>query len=167
MSKKIFVQDKNLTEDYQRNFNKQGIIGYYRNPHEPAELPAELMIKTYYLVLDGKITFLGDSLDSVYKKLLDIYFAEQNEECFAPVKTPIVAERKKPKLTPKRKMLLEQVNMVRSWGRGVIAKIAENLGRKVGAVRQMLSVLTKIGLLVRIKRGHYAVSSETKLIHPI
>jgi predicted transcriptional regulator of viral defense system len=70
-----------------------------------------------------------------------------------------VAEKKKPKLTPKRKMLLEQVNMVRSWGRGVIAKIAENLGRKVGAVRQMLSVLTKIGLLVRIKRGHYAVNA--------
>jgi hypothetical protein len=156
MSNKIFVQDLNLTENYQRNFNKQGIIGYYRTPHEPAEL----MIKTYYLVLDGKKTVLGDSLDAVYKKLLDLYFAEQMERCFAPAKTPIVAEKKKPNLTPKRKRLLEQVNMVTSWGRGVIAKIAENLGRTVGAVRQMLSVLTKLGLLVRIKRGHYAVSAS-------
>jgi predicted transcriptional regulator of viral defense system len=50
--------------------------------------------------------------------------------------------------------------MVKEWGRGVIAKIASNLGRTVGAVRQMLSVLTKKGLLIRIRRGQYAVSSE-------
>ncbi|MEN8216731.1 MAG: hypothetical protein ABFS56_10225 [Pseudomonadota bacterium] len=160
MSKKIFVKDRDLTESYQRNFNKQGIIGYYRIPYEP-----EPMIKTYCLVLNGKITALGDSLDSVYKCLLDMYYAEQMD-CFAPantapqLETRIVADKKTAKLTPKRKMLLEQVNMIKTWGRGVIAKIAENLGRKVGAVRQMLSVLTKTGLLVRIQRGHYVVNAS-------
>jgi hypothetical protein len=154
MSNKIFVKDRDLTEAYQRNFNNQGVIGYYKFPYEP-----EPMIKTYCLVLNGKITSLGDSLDSVYKCLLDMYFAEQIASCFAPVDTP-EPQHKTVKLTPKRRKLLEQVNMIKTWGRGVIAKIAENLGRKIGAVRQMLSVLTKIGLLVRIRRGHYVVSAS-------
>ncbi|MEN8220963.1 MAG: hypothetical protein ABFS56_32350 [Pseudomonadota bacterium] len=78
--------------------------------------------------------------------------------------TDIATEQKEKfqavKITPKRQELLDQVNKIKTWGRGVIAKIASDLGRKVGAVRQMLSVLTKKGLLVRIRRGQYALSSE-------
>jgi predicted transcriptional regulator of viral defense system len=61
-------------------------------------------------------------------------------------------------LTQKRQDLIEQVKMIKTWGRGIIAKIAANLERTIGAVRQMLSVLTKQGILVRIQRGQYTVS---------
>ncbi len=45
----------------------------------------------------------------------------------------------------------------------VIARIASDLGRKVGAVRQMLSVLAKKCLLVRVRRGQYALPSQSAL----
>jgi predicted transcriptional regulator of viral defense system len=67
-------------------------------------------------------------------------------------------ETKKTERGQKRLELIKQVSMVKKWGRGVIATIAANLGRTVGAVRQMLSVLTKEGLLVRIRRGQYSVA---------
>jgi hypothetical protein len=156
MPDKVFALDENLTEEYQQNFNKQHVIGYFKNPHvvEPKE-------KIYYLLSEtGELTFLGNSLEAVDKHLQDIYYADQLEiEFWEPAKTASIKE-KTVKLTPKRLALLKQVSKIKSWGRGVIAKIAENLGRKIGAVRQMLSVLTKKGLLVRIQRGHYAVGTN-------
>ncbi|MEN8216849.1 MAG: hypothetical protein ABFS56_10850, partial [Pseudomonadota bacterium] len=70
-------------------------------------------------------------------------------------------EENKAKRSQKRQDIIKQVSMVKKWGRGVIAKIAANLGRTIGAVRSMLSVLTKKGLLVRIKRGQYAVPVQS------
>ncbi|MEN8220099.1 MAG: hypothetical protein ABFS56_27865 [Pseudomonadota bacterium] len=154
MSDKIFAIDEVLTEEYQLNFNKPDVIGYFKNPYlvEPKK-------KTYYLFSETEeLTLLGNSLKAVNKRLQDIYYADQFD-FWEPSKTaPIVAERKTAKMTPKRQALLTQVSKIKTWGRGVIAKIAANLGRKIGAVRQMLSVLTKNGLLVRIRRGQYAPS---------
>ncbi|MEN8217689.1 MAG: hypothetical protein ABFS56_15240 [Pseudomonadota bacterium] len=163
MSDKIFYQHEDLTEEYRHNFSKPGVIGYYSLPADPKE-------KTFCLCLDdGEITVLGDSLGSASKRLQDIYYADQFSFWESEIPTPkfeanIAAEQKEGlktvKITPKRQDLLSQISKIKSWGRGVIAKIATNLGRKVGAVRQMLSVLTKKGLLVRIRRGQYALSSE-------
>ncbi|MEN8217105.1 MAG: hypothetical protein ABFS56_12205 [Pseudomonadota bacterium] len=163
---KIFFQHDDLTEEYRRNFNKPGVIGYYGFPDEPKD-------KTFCLCLDnGEIIALGDSLGSVDKHLQDLYYADQLDflEPEIPTKTApqfeanVAAEQKEEfkavKITPKRQELLNQVSKIKTWGSGVIAKIASNLGRKIGAVRQMLSVLTKKGLLVRIRRGQYALSSE-------
>ncbi|MEN8220971.1 MAG: hypothetical protein ABFS56_32390 [Pseudomonadota bacterium] len=156
MSDKIFSIQEDLSEEYQRYFNKQGVIGYFKSPYE-----LEPKEKTYYLCLNnGELTFLGKSLKAVDKRLQEIYYAAQLD-FLEPTKTaPIVAERVK--VTPKRQELLNQVSQIKTWGRGVIAKIAANLGRKIGAVRQMLSVLTKTGLLVRIRRGQYAVGTDYK-----
>ncbi|MEN8220619.1 MAG: hypothetical protein ABFS56_30565 [Pseudomonadota bacterium] len=156
MSEKIFAIDEVLTEEYQRNFNKPDVIGYYKNPYE-----LEPKKKTYYLYSEtGELTLLGNSLKAVDKRLQDIYYAAQLD--FWEPTAPIVAEqktkRKTAKTTPKRLALIEQVSKMKTWGRGVIAKIAANLGRKVGAIRQMLSVLTKNGLLVRVRRGQYSVA---------
>ncbi|MEN8221379.1 MAG: hypothetical protein ABFS56_34570 [Pseudomonadota bacterium] len=104
-------------------------------------------------------------MKAVDKRLQDIYYADQFY-FWEPTKTaPIVAERKTvkkrntAKMTPKRQALITQVSKIKTWGRGVIAKIDSCvLGRKIGAVRQMLSVLTKNGLLVRIQRGQYSVA---------
>jgi hypothetical protein len=146
---KIFYRHEELTEEYRQNFKKPGIIGYYSGVTEPEK-------RTYCLCLDsGEITILGDSLESVDKHLQDIYYADQLD-FWEPAKTIPQSV----KITPKRRELLNQVSKIKTWGSGVIAKIASNLGRKVGAVRQMLSVLTKKGLLVRIRRGQYALSSE-------
>ncbi|MEN8219569.1 MAG: hypothetical protein ABFS56_25105 [Pseudomonadota bacterium] len=163
---KRFYRHEILTEEYRHNFSKPGIIGYYAFPVEPKE-------KTYCLCLDnGEIIVLGKSLNEVYKCLKNLYYTDQLDffESETPAKsipqleTNVAAEPKKElktvKITPKRQELLTQVNKIKAWGRGVIAKIAENLGRKVGAIRQMLSVLTKKGLLVRIRRGQYALSNE-------
>jgi hypothetical protein len=159
---KIFHLHEDLTEEYQQNFSKPGIIGYYSRATEPEK-------RTYCLCLDsGEKIILGDSLESVDKHLQDIYYADQLD-FWEPAKTiyqfdaNVEAEQKEElkavKITPKRRELLSQVSKIKTWSRGVIAKIASNLGRKVGAVRQMLSVLTKKGLLVRIRRGQYALSS--------
>ncbi|MEN8221248.1 MAG: hypothetical protein ABFS56_33845 [Pseudomonadota bacterium] len=98
----------------------------------------------------------------------DIYYEDQLD-FWEPTKTipqfeaNVVAEQKEKlktvKITPKRQELLNQVSKIKTWDRGIIAKIAANLRRKVGAVRHMLSVLTKKGLLVRIRRGQYALST--------
>jgi hypothetical protein len=157
-ARKIFYQHKDLTEEYRQNFSKPGVIGYYAFPVEPEE-------KTYCLCLDnGEITVLGNSLDEADKSLQNIYYADQLDFWEPEIPTNIAAEHKEEfktvKITPKRQELLNQVKKIKTWGRGVIAKIASNLGRKIGAVRQMLSVLTKKGLLVRIRRGQYALSSE-------
>jgi hypothetical protein len=163
MSNKIFYQHEELTEEYRQNFSKPGVIGYYSFPDEPKE-------KTYCLCLDnGEIIVLGESLETVDKRLQDIYYADQLDfweptKTIPQFETNVAAEPKEElkaiKITPKRQALIEQVSKIKTWGRGVIAKIASNLGRKIGAVRQMLSVLTKKGLLVRIRRGQYALSSE-------
>lgn len=58
----------------------------------------------------------------------------------------------------KREDLIRKVRTIKKWGRGIIAQIAKDLGRTVGAVRSMLSVLTKEGLLIRVRRGQYAVA---------
>jgi hypothetical protein len=154
---KIFHLHEELTEEYQHNFSKPGIIGYYSRVTEPEK-------RTYCLCLDsGEKIILGDSLESVDKHLQDIYYADQLdfwEPAKNPFETNVEAEQKEAvKITPKRRELLNQISKIKTWSRGVIAKIASNLGRKVGAVRQMLSVLTKKGLLVRIGRGQYALSS--------
>ncbi|MEN8217299.1 MAG: hypothetical protein ABFS56_13205 [Pseudomonadota bacterium] len=143
MSDKVFAIQEDLTEEYQQNFDKQHVIGYFKNPHvvEPKN-------KIYYLLSEReKLTFLGKSLKAVKKRLQDIYYADQLDLL------------KPAKMTPKRQALLSQISKIKTWGRGVIAKIAENLGRKVGAVRQMLSVLAKNGLLVRVRRGQYLCST--------
>jgi hypothetical protein len=156
MSDKIFSIHENLTEEYQRNFKEPGIIGYYKNPYEVE--PEE---KTYYLYLEsGELTVLGNSVETASKRLQDIYYADQLEIEFLEPVAEHKEKQKTEKLTPKRQALIKQVSMIKTWGRGVIAKIAENLGRKVGAVRQMLSVLTKKGLLVRTRRGHYTVGTN-------
>jgi hypothetical protein len=152
MSDKVFSIQEDLTEEYQRNFKTSGVIGYFKNPHivEPKK-------KTYYLLYEtGELTLLGKSLKAVDKRLQDIYYADQIDFWEPPSK----AERKTAKMTPKRQALITQVSKIKTWGRGVIAKIAANLGRKIGAVRQMLSVLTKIGLLVRIRRGQYTPATN-------
>jgi hypothetical protein len=152
MSDKVFSIQEDLTEEYQRNFNKPDVIGYFKDPHivEPKK-------KTYYLLSEtGELTLLGKSLKAVDKRLQEIYYADQIDFWEPPSK----AERKTAKMTPKRQALITQVSKIKTWGRGVIAKIAANLGRKIGAVRQMLSVLTKIGLLVRIRRGQYAPATN-------
>lgn len=146
MSDVVFSIDEKITEEYQKYFGSQGVIGYYKSPYivEPKK-------KTYHLCSeDGELTLLGDSLGTVHKRLQEIYYADQLELDF----------REPVKITQKRQALLEEVKKATTWGRGVIAKIAANLGRKIGAVRQMLSVLTKKGLLVRIRRGQYALSSN-------
>ncbi|MEN8221209.1 MAG: hypothetical protein ABFS56_33640 [Pseudomonadota bacterium] len=152
MSDQVFSIDEDLTKEYRRYFKDQGVIGYYKSPYvvEPKK-------KIYHLCSeDGELTVLGDSLKSVHKRLQDIYYANQLELDFrVPAK-----KQETVKITPKRLGLLDEVSKIKTWGRGVIAKIAANLGRKVGAVRQMLSVLTKKGLLVRIQRGQYALSNE-------
>jgi predicted transcriptional regulator len=157
-ARKRFYQHEDLTEEYRQNFSKPGVIGYYAFPDDPKE-------KTYCLCLDnGEIIVLGDSLASADKCLQDIYYADQLDFWESEIPAETNAEQKEEfkavKITPKRQELLNQVNKIKTWGRGVIAKIASNLGRKVGAVRQMLSVLTKKGLLIRIRRGQYALSSE-------
>ncbi|MEN8217934.1 MAG: hypothetical protein ABFS56_16510 [Pseudomonadota bacterium] len=155
MSDKVFSIQEDITEEYQRNFKKPGVIGYFKNPHEPEKKIYELYLET------GELILLGNSVGAVHKRLQDIYYAEQLEmEFLEPTAPKQKAKQKTEKLTPKRRRLLEQVSKIKTWGRGVIAKIAENLGRKVGAVRQMLSVLTKKGLLVRIQRGQYAVGTS-------
>ncbi|MEN8219840.1 MAG: hypothetical protein ABFS56_26525 [Pseudomonadota bacterium] len=166
MSDKIFSIQENLTEEYQRYFNNKGVIGYFKSPYE-----LEPKKKKYYLCFNnGKLIFLGKSLEAVDKRLQEIYYADQLD-FLDPTKTaPIVAEQKKEgktvkkrktaKMTPKRRDLIKQISMIETWGRGVIAKIATKLGRKIGAVRQMLSVLTKNGLLVRVRRGQYALGAN-------
>jgi hypothetical protein len=152
MSDKVFSIQEDLTEEYQRNFKKPGVIGYFKNPHI-----AEPKKKTYYLLYEtGELTLLGKSLKAVDKRLKEIYYADQIDFWDEP-STP---ERKTAKMTPKRQALINQISKIKTWGRGVIAKIAAKLGRKIGAVRQMLSVLTKIGLLVRIRRGQYAPATN-------
>jgi hypothetical protein len=151
MSDKVFSIQEDLTEEYQRNFKTSGVIGYFKNPHivEPKK-------KTYYLLYEtGELTLLGKSLKAVDKRLKEIYYADQIDFWDEPS-----TERNTAKMTPKRQALITQVSKIKTWGRGVIAKIAANLGRKIGAVRQMLSVLTKIGLLVRIRRGQYAPATN-------
>ncbi|MEN8216690.1 MAG: hypothetical protein ABFS56_10015 [Pseudomonadota bacterium] len=97
-------------------------------------------------------------MKAVSERLQDIYYADQLEFAF---RKPTKKQKKvKVKITPKRQRLLDEISKIKTWGRGVIAKIAANLGRKIGAVRQMLSVLTKKGLLVRIRRGQYALPNE-------
>ncbi|MEN8216248.1 MAG: hypothetical protein ABFS56_07695 [Pseudomonadota bacterium] len=150
MSDKVFSVDDRLTEEYQQYFNKSCVIGYYKSFYE-----VEPKKKTYHLCLEnGEIILLGDSLGEVYKRLQDIYYADQMELDFQQ------SIEKAVKITPKRQALLNAVSKIQTWGRGVIAKIAANLGRTIGAVRSMLSVLTKKGLLVRIRRGQYALSNE-------
>jgi hypothetical protein len=152
MSDKVFSIQEDLTEEYQRNFKTSGVIGYFKNPHivEPKK-------KTYYLLYEtGELTLLGKSLKAVDKRLKEIYYADQIDFW----DDSSTGERKTAKMTPKRQALITQVSKIKTWGRGVIAKIAANLGRKIGAVRQMLSVLTKIGLLVRIRRGQYAPATN-------
>jgi hypothetical protein len=53
---------------------------------------------------------------------------------------------------PLYQFILSKSNVFfQTWGRGMIAKIDSRvLGRTVGAVRSMLCVLTKEGLLVRV-----------------
>jgi predicted transcriptional regulator len=151
MSDKVFSIQEDLTEEYQQNFKTPGVIGYFKNPHivEPKK-------KTYYLLSEtGELTLLGKSLKAVDKRLKEIYYADQIDFWDEPS-----TERNTAKMTPKRQALITQVSKIKTWGRGVIAKIAANLGRKIGAVRQMLSVLTKIGLLVRIRRGQYAPATN-------
>jgi hypothetical protein len=154
MSDKVFSIQEDLTEEYQRNFKEPGVIGYFKNPHivEPKK-------KTYYLLYEtGELTLLGKSLKAVDKRLKEIYYADQID--FWDDSSKATGERKTAKMTPKRQALITQISKIKTWGRGVIAKIAANLGRKIGAVRQMLSVLTKIGLLVRIRRGQYAPATN-------
>jgi hypothetical protein len=109
---------------------------------------------------------LGSTLVSVSIRLEDMYLHKRCWDFLKPYPTLAELEREQKKIdsaklrSQKRQDLIRQVSMVKEWGRGVIAKIASNLGRTVGAVRQMLSVLTKKGLLIRIRRGQYAVSSE-------
>jgi len=156
MQKEIFIENEKLTKEYQRYFNEPGIIGYYRTLSEL--YPEE---KWYYLSLENRERkiLLGGTVASVSIRIEDMYFV-QSWEFLKPYASLAKLEREV-KRTQKRRDLIKQISLIKTWGRGVIAKIASVLGRKVGAIRSMLSVLTKEGLLVRIQRGQYAVASLT------
>jgi hypothetical protein len=157
------VKNEELTEKYQENFGEFGIIGYYRYLSDYED---ETKVKYYYLLYGSsrRRMLLGSTLKSVSIRLEDMYLHKRCWDFLKPYPTLIELEREQKKAdyaklrNQKRQDLIRQVSMVKEWGRGVIAKIAANLGRKVSAVRQMLSVLTKEGLLVRIKRGQYSVA---------
>ncbi|MEN8220098.1 MAG: hypothetical protein ABFS56_27860 [Pseudomonadota bacterium] len=159
MSDMIFVKNEKLTKEYQRSFNEPGIIGYYRFLSEP-----EPEQKYYYLFLENtcRRMLVGGTLASVSIRLEDMYLRKKNWDFLKPYPTLAELERdmekieRRQKRSQKRLDLIKQVSMIKSWGRGVIAKIAANLDRTIGAVRSMLSVLTKEGLLVRIRRGQYS-----------
>ncbi|TGO02772.1 hypothetical protein PN36_19440 [Candidatus Thiomargarita nelsonii] len=154
MQNQLFVENEKLTKEYQRYFNEPATIGYYGTQSELS--PKE---KWYYLVLEktGKKILLGATAASISIRIEDMYFV-QSWDFLKPYASLAKLEREVNR-SQKRLDLIKQISMIKTWGRGVIAKIATNLGRKIGAIRSMLSVLTKEGLLVRIQRGQYAVAS--------
>ncbi|MEN8219841.1 MAG: hypothetical protein ABFS56_26530 [Pseudomonadota bacterium] len=159
MSDMIFVRNEKLTELYQRNFGEFGIIGYHRIPYEP-----EPIEKYYYLFLkkSQKRFLLGKTVTSVSIRLEDMYIHKRFWKFLKPYPTLAELEREIKALSSKRgqkrRDLIKQISMIETWERGVFAKIATNLGRTVSAVRQMCAVLTKKGLLVRVRRGVYSVA---------
>ncbi|OAD23900.1 hypothetical protein THIOM_000256 [Candidatus Thiomargarita nelsonii] len=156
MSKIIFVVNEKLTKQYQRYFNEPGSVGYYASP---SELNPEEKYYCLFLEKTDKKILLGGTEKSVSMRIDDMYFI-QRWDFLKPYSSLAEMEREinKTKRSQKRLDLIKQVSMIKTWGRGVIAKIAANLGRTVGAVRSMLSVLNKVGLLVRVRRGQYSVA---------
>jgi aromatic ring hydroxylase len=154
----IFVRDEYLTTMYEKYFSslfdEPVMIGYFKFLEEPE--PEE---KWYYVL---KVNRKGRRIIGCTRKNALMYL--QHLYLYGTPKKKSRSEieiekiKRSQRREQKREDLIRKVRTIKKWGRGIIAQIAKDLGRTVGAVRSMLSVLTKEGILIRVRRGQYAVA---------
>jgi aromatic ring hydroxylase len=154
----IFERDEYLTAMYEKYFpslfDEPVMIGYYKFLEEPE--PEE---KWYYVLKEngeGRI-IIGNTRKNALMHLEYLYLYDTPKKK-SRAEIEIEKIKRSQRREQKREDLIRKVRTIKKWGRGIIAQIAKDLGRTVGAVRSMLSVLTKEGILIRVRRGQYAVA---------